>query len=226
MATDIHVYAQICSRRANGDTLFEEHELMQRGNTVDKFTRVCHVTLDQFNFQIDLERQMKQRLLHRCYHIIFGDSETRHHVTMDRHTTDLLMLRVAAESERMRRTKLYLHLRKIPVRIVLEVSFHRREQREMEADLRESMEVSDAFRAVPASQAAIDALEKTELHEVLDSGDDGCVICEDEISPDEEIRRMSCKHIFHHECIVQWLSVSNLCPLCRFSMPIRSGDCD
>ncbi|XP_056159284.1 E3 ubiquitin-protein ligase SGR9, amyloplastic-like [Syzygium oleosum] len=142
---------------------------------------------------------------------------------MEWHEADCLVLRAAAEAERLRRTKLYSHLRQILIRMVLEVSVHRREQREMEAALRESMEVSDAFGAVPASRAAIDALEKTKLREVSDYGDDGCVICKDEISREEEAARMPCKHIFHHECIVRWLNASNLCPLCRFPMP---GDCD
>ncbi|KAI6690953.1 hypothetical protein NL676_027781 [Syzygium grande] len=151
MATDIRVHAQICRRRANGDALLEEHELMQRGDTVDKFTRVCYVTLDRFNFRSNLECQMKQRLLCQRYHVIFDDGETRHHVTMERHAADRVILGVATEAERLLRTKLYSHLRKILIRMVLEVSVHRREEREMEAALRESMEVSDAFRAVPAS---------------------------------------------------------------------------
>ncbi|XP_010042182.2 E3 ubiquitin-protein ligase RING1-like [Eucalyptus grandis] len=96
----------------------------------------------------------------------------------------------------------------------------------MVAALRESMEFSDAFGAVTASGTAIDVLKKTKLHEALDSGDDGCVICKDEISRDEGVMPMPCKHIFHHECIVRWLSASNLCPLWRFPIPIRSGDCD
>ncbi|KAL3736708.1 hypothetical protein ACJRO7_025621 [Eucalyptus globulus] len=45
-----------------------------------------------------------------------------------------------------------------------------------------------------------------------------------EISRDEEVVCMPCKHMFHHECVVRWLNESNLCPLCRFQMPTRSGD--
>ncbi|XP_030523779.1 E3 ubiquitin-protein ligase RING1-like [Rhodamnia argentea] len=138
---------------------------------------------------------------------------------MERHEVDRLVIRAAVEAERLLRTKLYSHLRKIPIRMVLEVSVHRRERQEMEVALRESMEVSDAFGTVPTSRAAIDALEKTKLREVLDSGYDGCVICKDETSSDGEVARMPCKHMFHHECIVRWLSASNLCPLCRFQMP-------
>ncbi|KAF8023674.1 hypothetical protein BT93_F1003 [Corymbia citriodora subsp. variegata] len=226
MATDISIHAQICRRRANEDALLEEHELMQSSDTVDKFIRICHVTLDRLNFRINLERQMKQRLLRRHYHVIFGDGETHHYVIMERHAMNALMLRVALEAERLRRTKLYSHLREIQVRMVLEVSVHRREQREMEAALGESMEVSNAFGAVPASRAAIDALEKRKRCELLDSGDDWCVICKDEISPDEEVACMPCKHTFHHECIVRWLNESNLCPLCRFQMPRDEENCD
>ncbi|KAI3417665.1 RING-type domain-containing protein [Psidium guajava] len=167
-----------------------------------------------------------KRLLHRCYHVIFSDGKTHHHVTIEWHTVDHPLIRAAAEAERLLRTKLYSHLRKIPVRIVLEVSVHRREQQETEVALRELMGASNAFGAVPTSQATIDALEKTKLCEDLDSGDDGRVICKDEILSDEEVVHMPYKHMFHHECIVRWLSASNLCPLSRFHMPTRSDDCD
>ncbi|KAI3417663.1 RING-type domain-containing protein [Psidium guajava] len=93
---------------------------------------------------------------------------------MERHVADRLVLSVATEAERLLRTKLYSHLRKIPICMVLEVCVQRREQRV--PALRESMEVSDAVRAVLASRAAIDTLEKTKLHEALSSCDDGCTI--------------------------------------------------
>ncbi|KAL3736733.1 hypothetical protein ACJRO7_025640 [Eucalyptus globulus] len=88
--------------------------------------------------------------------------------------------------------------------MVLEISVHQREQREMQAAPRESIEQSSSRFWIMAM--------------------DGCVICKEEISRDEEVVCMPCKHMFHHECVVRWLNESNLCPLCRFQMPTRSGD--
>ncbi|KAM5571685.1 hypothetical protein ABKV19_011996 [Rosa sericea] len=34
------------------------------------------------------------------------------------------------------------------------------------------------------------------------------------------IIRLSCSHLYHEDCIFQWLAKSQLCPLCRHSMPV------
>ena len=83
----------------------------------------------------------------------------------------------------------------------------------MDVAMAESME-SGTFHPVPATMASIKALEKV----VLD-GSDHCTICLDEFCVGSEVTRMPCSHVYHQDCIVEWLKMSNLCPLCRFRMP-------
>ncbi|KAK2664004.1 hypothetical protein Ddye_002578 [Dipteronia dyeriana] len=62
------------------------------------------------------------------------------------------------------------------------------------------------------------ALEKTRVEDCSRQ----CVICLEEISVGSEATRMPCSHVYHQDCIVTWLKQSNLCPLCRFQIPVNS----
>lgn len=42
---------------------------------------------------------------------------------------------------------------------------------------------------------------------------DICVICLDEYSI-KKIGKLKCNHIFHNDCIIEWLQVKQNCPLC------------
>jgi len=42
-----------------------------------------------------------------------------------------------------------------------------------------------------------------------------CCICTETFEPSREIKRTTCKHYFHEDCLGKWLRVSTSCPLCR-----------
>ncbi|PON66848.1 43kDa postsynaptic protein [Parasponia andersonii] len=42
--------------------------------------------------------------------------------------------------------------------------------------------------------------------------------CED----DRKVVQMPCSHVYHKDCVVQWLETSHLCPLCRYAMPTET----
>ena len=44
-----------------------------------------------------------------------------------------------------------------------------------------------------------------------------CSICLDNFTNDKEIIILECKHVYHTDCIVQWLNKDISCPLCRES---------
>ena len=46
-----------------------------------------------------------------------------------------------------------------------------------------------------------------------------CSICLKVPKEKDIIHTLPCKHIFHKDCIVEWLSKINTCPLCRSQFP-------
>lgn len=48
-----------------------------------------------------------------------------------------------------------------------------------------------------------------------DENKDNCSICLDDYIDDDELRKLSCNHIFHKECVDIWLKNNSLCPICR-----------
>ncbi|OAY75114.1 probable E3 ubiquitin-protein ligase ATL44 [Ananas comosus] len=73
----------------------------------------------------------------------------------------------------------------------------------------------------PASAWTLKALEHCRL---IPSGaseeeEETCPICLAEIPAQSPITRMPCSHFFHEECIVRWLRINRICPLCRSVLP-------
>jgi hypothetical protein len=55
-----------------------------------------------------------------------------------------------------------------------------------------------------------------------DHTDDPCSICIDVMRSGQSLCELSCNHLFHHACVVQWLEKNNTCPKCRdVALPLR-----
>lgn len=48
-----------------------------------------------------------------------------------------------------------------------------------------------------------------------------CTICLCEYESEEHVRRLPCMHLFHLECIDQWLPANKRCPICRVDIENR-----
>ncbi|WCJ44387.1 RING/U-box superfamily protein [Euphorbia peplus] len=46
------------------------------------------------------------------------------------------------------------------------------------------------------------------------NGIDRCVICQVEYEGDEDLVALSCDHPYHSECIINWLQIKKVCPIC------------
>ncbi|CAN4090098.1 unnamed protein product [Withania somnifera] len=76
----------------------------------------------------------------------------------------------------------------------------------------------------PASKAAIESLPTiviVQSHIVTESC---CAVCKEEFELGTEAREMPCRHLYHSDCILPWLSLRNSCPVCRHELPTESRD--
>ncbi|KAG1339264.1 E3 ubiquitin-protein ligase RDUF1 [Cocos nucifera] len=71
----------------------------------------------------------------------------------------------------------------------------------------------------PASKAAIESMPTIEIAAGHVKMDTHCAVCKEPFELGTEAREMPCKHIYHQDCILPWLSLRNSCPVCRHEMP-------
>eukprot|EP00262_Sarcandra_glabra_P012474 TRINITY_DN3223_c2_g1_i1.p1 TRINITY_DN3223_c2_g1~~TRINITY_DN3223_c2_g1_i1.p1 ORF type:complete len:259 (-),score=38.25 TRINITY_DN3223_c2_g1_i1:738-1514(-) len=71
----------------------------------------------------------------------------------------------------------------------------------------------------PASKAAVESMPTIEIVASHIGMDSHCAVCMDAFELGSEAREMPCKHIYHSDCIVPWLSLRNSCPVCRHELP-------
>ena len=60
------------------------------------------------------------------------------------------------------------------------------------------------------------------LTEKKDGENNECIICLSEFEVGDSITTLPCVHIFHNECIKNWLKNNNHCPICKFEITLNS----
>lgn len=75
----------------------------------------------------------------------------------------------------------------------------------------------------PASKSAIESMPTVEIADSHVSSESHCAVCKEAFELGSEAREMPCKHIYHSDCILPWLSLRNSCPVCRHELPTEQG---
>ncbi|KAJ4719988.1 E3 ubiquitin-protein ligase RING1-like [Melia azedarach] len=75
------------------------------------------------------------------------------------------------------------------------------------------------FEHPPASKAAIESMPSILIDSSYVELESHCAVCKEAFELGSEAREMPCKHIYHSDCILPWLSLRNSCPVCRHELP-------
>ncbi|KDP36261.1 hypothetical protein JCGZ_09826 [Jatropha curcas] len=49
----------------------------------------------------------------------------------------------------------------------------------------------------------------------MDQEPDSCIICQDDYKSQEKIGMLDCGHEYHADCLMRWLRLKNVCPICK-----------
>lgn len=76
-------------------------------------------------------------------------------------------------------------------------------------------------KAAPTSASTFRNLPRIKVRQVdLEANESNeCSICIDEMNIGQEAIRIPCGHLYHEDCIKDWLGKSNECPVCRYELP-------
>jgi hypothetical protein len=72
----------------------------------------------------------------------------------------------------------------------------------------------------PTSQQILDALPETQIDDAskLDSEKKNCVICLEDFKNGDRATILPCIHLFHTNCIKNWLKTQDCCPICKYKL--------
>ena len=72
----------------------------------------------------------------------------------------------------------------------------------------------------PTSQQILNSLPENQIDDVtkLDSEKKNCVICLEDFKNGDKATFLPCIHLFHTDCIKNWLKTQDCCPICKFKL--------
>ncbi|XP_054717923.1 E3 ubiquitin-protein ligase RNF115-like isoform X2 [Uloborus diversus] len=75
----------------------------------------------------------------------------------------------------------------------------------------------------PLPREKIDEIPMVEISQDQVDKNLQCTVCMEDFKLDELVRRLSCDHHFHNDCITPWLELHGTCPICR--KLLNDGSC-
>merc|ERR1740121_1532011 len=80
--------------------------------------------------------------------------------------------------------------------------------------------------APPTSASTLRSLPRIKVtaYDIAANEGSECSICLGDLVAGEPALRLPCGHLFHEDCVTDWLKKSNECPVCRFELPTDDAE--
>lgn len=75
--------------------------------------------------------------------------------------------------------------------------------------------INNTLPLIPTQYIINTINDNAKLFDEIDNGITNCPICLDDFNKEKEIIVLKCDHIYHKECIIEWVKMNISCPLCR-----------
>ena len=108
-------------------------------------------------------------------------------------------------------------------RIQRELELSRLEDEQMNQALLESRELFDETDTTVKNDSAILSQESQRYStiKIKDKRKQVCCICMENFSCNQQVYFLPCKHIFHADCLSEWVQYKNECPTCRDELQLK-----
>lgn len=79
---------------------------------------------------------------------------------------------------------------------------------------------------IPTAASAMKSLAKIKVtkHDIEANESTECSICLDDLVVGQPATRIPCGHLYHEDCVKDWLKKSNECPVCRYELPTDNAE--
>lgn len=76
------------------------------------------------------------------------------------------------------------------------------------------------------TEEQMNQLERIEVNEENSKEDLLCSICYDNAKEGDQLNKLPCSHIFHIDCVKEWLAKEKVCPMCKqeIKIPVKQNE--
>jgi hypothetical protein len=91
------------------------------------------------------------------------------------------------------------------------------EEEQMNQAMLESRDIFDETDTVVKNDSAVlrQNSQRYSTVKIKDKRKQVCCVCMENFSCNQDVFFLPCKHIFHHDCLSEWIRYKNECPTCR-----------